>query len=165
MKYIPLIGFLGLLVYLPGCEDLPCNKSVDQSRIDAVDQVQLQADIQGIDAYLDAQGITAVKDVSGVRYVVKTQGFGGTPCLENQVSVIYKGRLLATGKEFDGGIAEFKLNELILGWQIVLPMYPKGTKLTIYVPSVFGYGSGGTATSTIPANSNLIFDIELTNIR
>lgn len=164
MKYLVTIGLVCLLIYLPGCEDLPCNKMADQERIDAVDKTQLAADIQSIDAYLDAQGIDAEEDPSGLRYVVKTVGSGGTPCLENRISVIYKGRLLTTGKEFDSGAQEFTLGELILGWQIILTQFPKGTKLVLYIPSVYAYGSAGSG-STIPANANLVFDIELTNIR
>lgn len=164
MKYLMAIGLLGLLVYLPGCEDLPCNKSVDQARIDGVDQTQLAIDIQGIDAYLDAEGIDAQADPSGIRYVVKATGFGGTPCLENRISVTYKGRVMTTGKEFDSGSREFTLSELILGWQIMLTQFPKDTRVILYLPSVYGYGAAGSG-STIPGNSNLIFDIELTNIR
>ena len=158
-----VVAALAAFLWLPGCEDLPCNKSVDQATISAVDQAQLQADIATIDAYLAANNITARQDPSGIRYVVKTNGAGGTPCLENQVSVVYRGVLLSNGREFDSGVSEFELGTLILGWQIILTQYPKGTKLTLYIPSGYAYGTRGQG--AIPANAILVFDIELVNIR
>jgi FKBP-type peptidyl-prolyl cis-trans isomerase FkpA len=158
-----LAAALVALLWLPGCEDLPCNKSVDQATLSAVDQTQLQADIATIDAYLATNNITAQQDPSGIRYVVKTRGAGGTPCLENQVSVVYKGVLLSNGREFDSGVSEFELGTLILGWQIILTQFPKGTKLTIYIPSGYAYGTRGQG--AIPANANLVCDIEIVNIR
>ncbi|MFZ5972110.1 MAG: FKBP-type peptidyl-prolyl cis-trans isomerase [Bacteroidota bacterium] len=164
IRVVVLFCFCAGVLLLPGCKELPCNKSVSQAQLDAVDQTQLQADIATIDAYLQSEGITAVADPSGIRYVVEEDGFGGTPCLENMVSVIYTGRLLSTGKEFDSGASEFELKSLILGWQIILTQYPKGTKLTLYIPSGYAYGTAGSGTR-IPANAILVFDIEIINIR
>lgn len=159
-----LAVILGFLV-LAGCEDLPCTKSADQNRIDTLNQTQLQSDIAAIDAYLASKNITAVKDPTGIRYVVKKEGFGGTPCLENQVTFIYKVSLLSNGKEIESGILERQLKDLILAWQVILPQFPKDTKITLYVPSGFAYGASESSSGAIPANSNLIFDIEMTNIR
>lgn len=151
------------------CEELPCNKSVNQAQLDAVDQTQLQSDIAVIDAYLQSEGITAVADPSGIRYVVEKEGFGGTPCLENLVSFIYTGFFFNSGKEFQSGATEDELRNLILGWQVILTQYPKGTKLTLYIPSGYAYGTEGRKTSettySIPPNSILVFDIEIMNIR
>jgi FKBP-type peptidyl-prolyl cis-trans isomerase FkpA len=156
---------LTLLVFVAGCKDedvSPCTAGVSDEKIAAVDQAQLQKDITAIDAYLTSKSIVAIKDVSGLRYVISTVGDDSKPCLESQVKVNYTGKLLTTGVIFDsskGTAVTFPLSNLILGWQIGFPNFGKGTKATLYIPSVFAYGKN--AAGSIPANSNLIFDIEL----
>lgn len=158
--------FLSLL-WLAGCSKLECNKEVSSDKIQAVDQTQLQADITAIDTYLTANNIKDVQtEPNGIRYVILKAASGGTPCLENQVTTIYEGKLMSTLKTFDSSQGQgrsFILNQVILGWQIMFTTFPKGTKATMYIPS--GYAYGGTANGSIPANSNLIFTIELLGIR
>jgi FKBP-type peptidyl-prolyl cis-trans isomerase FkpA len=157
-----LFFVMSLLALLTACSDEPtCTKQVSADKINAVDQAQLQNDIIIIDDYLASKSIVATEDPSGVRMVITKAGDDTRPCLESQVTVKYAGRLLS-GKGFDAAVnpVSFKLSELILGWQISFPNFGKGTKATLYIPSGFGYGVNGSGT-TIPANSNLIFDIEL----
>ena len=67
-------------------------------------------------------------------------------------------------KEFDSGVnSEFGLFQVIEGWQIGIPKFGKGGKGKLLVPSRLGYGS--KARGSIPANSTLIFDIELLDWR
>lgn len=160
MKKIFFIGCL--LALLAGCSDEPsCSKQVAASKISAVDQTQLQKDIGAIDNYLASKSIVATTDPSGLRYVITKAGDDTRPCLEKQVTVKYAGRLL-NGTGFDAAVnpVSFELRDLILGWQIGFTKFGKGTKATLYIPSGFGYGESGSGTR-IPANSNLIFDIEL----
>ncbi len=153
-----------LLAALAGCSEDECTARVAQSRLDAVNQTKLAEDIAAIDAYLDAAGITAVEDPTGMRYVVTLQGTGAKPCLESSITFTYKGMLLADGSVFDESTSglTYPLNRLILGWQIVLPQLNAGTKVTLYIPS--GYGYGPNALSGIPANSNLVFEVELVSV-
>jgi FKBP-type peptidyl-prolyl cis-trans isomerase FkpA len=150
-----------LSVTLFQCE-APCTRTVSQSRINAVDQVRLQQDIATIDAYLEDRQIVAIEDPTGIRYTIELEGSGAKPCIENSVTVNYRGKLLSTGAQFDASTSpvSFPLSNLILGWQIVLPQLKAGSAATIYIPSGFGYGPGG-AGSSIPANANLIFEIQL----
>jgi FKBP-type peptidyl-prolyl cis-trans isomerase len=129
--------------------------------------VRLQSDIAAIDAYLAANNITNVQtEPNGVRYVITQQGNGNTPCLENFIVATYTGKLLRTGTVFaDNATSTFKINGLILGWQLVLPAIKAGSKVTLYIPSGYGYGPEGGADGKIPSNANLIFDIELVSIR
>ena len=55
----------------------------------------------------------------------------------------------------------YKLNQLIVGWQLVIPLVPSGSKITAYIPSGYGYGVNGGANGKVPSNAILIFDIEL----
>jgi FKBP-type peptidyl-prolyl cis-trans isomerase FkpA len=151
-----------LSVTLFQCE-APCTRTVSQSRINAVDQARLEQDIATIDAWLEDREIyDAIEDPSGIRYTVDVQGSGLKPCIENNVTVNYSGRLLGATTPFDASSSpvSFPLNNLILGWQIILPKINSGSLVTLYIPSVFGYGSR-TDISGIPANSNLIFEIQL----
>jgi FKBP-type peptidyl-prolyl cis-trans isomerase len=82
--------------------------------------------------------------------------------------VKYKGTLLSNPDlpPFDESVSgtkfPFPLSGLILGWQLVLPKFvPVGTKVTLYIPSGYAYGASVAAGGKIPANANLIFDIEL----
>jgi FKBP-type peptidyl-prolyl cis-trans isomerase FkpA len=169
MARFGILIFVVAVCLFSGCEDLPCNKTVNQDIINAVDKTQLQIDIDSIDAFLAKNNITANVDPTGIRYVVKKAGFGGTPCLENLVSFINKGTFLRTQKEFDSSTGESQLKGLIIGWQIMLPQFPKGTKVTFYIPSGYCYGTEGRKIDAtryaIPPNTNLIFDLELINIR
>lgn len=158
-------SFLAIfIVVIAGCNDEECTTRVSQSRLDAVNQTQLAEDIVTISAYLGFQGITAIEDPTGMRYVITQEGTGAKPCLESRITFKYKGMLLDGVSVFDENTTglTYPLKDLILGWQIVLPQLRAGTKATLYIPS--GYGYGPNALTGIPANSNLIFEIELVSV-
>ena len=127
---------------------------------------QLAIDSTAIDAYLASKNIKALKGKSGVRYVVTKQGTGPTPTLTNTVRVSYKGSLLENGSVFDQSQApvEFPLSNMIQGWQIGFQLLPKGTSATLYIPSSLGYGINGYPPD-IPANANLVFEVELIDFK
>lgn len=145
-----------LLIGFFGCSDKPITP-----------QEQLQRDITAIDKYLADNGITAQSDPSGLRYVITTAGTGAKPKISNTVTVKYVGKLMSNGTIFDQATANsvnFPLANLIQGWQIGFQLLPKGSKATLYVPSGLGYGTRGSPPA-IPANANLIFDVELIDFR
>lgn len=143
-----------------------CTKTVQQSKLDVVNAAQLAIDNAIIADYIQSNNLGPVEEVNGIKYIIKTEGSGVTPCLENNVVVSYVGKLLSNGTVFDKNLtgASFPLNQLVLGWQLTFPTFTKGTSATIFVPSGYGYGPGGFP-PTIPANANLIFDIDLNNVR
>ncbi|HAD33478.1 MAG TPA: FKBP-type peptidylprolyl isomerase, partial [Chitinophagaceae bacterium] len=53
----------------------------------------------------------------------------------------------------------FGLDGLIVGWQEGIPLIGAGGKIKLYLPPSLAYGSN--ANGNIPANSSLIFDIDL----
>ncbi len=167
MKRILLIAFVVGLANLQACkkdDDPTCTKEVVAAKLTAVDQTRLASDIVAIDAYLASKGITtALSEPNGVRYTITTSGTGTqVQCLENVVTVKTTGSLLKFGTMFQPE-AEFsyKLNQLIVGWQLVIPLVPSGSKITAYIPSGYGYGVNGGANGKVPSNAILIFDIEL----
>jgi FKBP-type peptidyl-prolyl cis-trans isomerase len=101
---------------------------------------------------------------SGLQYKIIQEGSGDSPKATDDVQVKYTGRLI-DGTVFDstdkrgGTPARFKVGQVIRGWTEALQMMKKGSKWEIYIPSDLAYGE--RATGTIPANSTLIFDVEL----
>lgn len=129
-------------------------------------KAQLKKDDKDLQAYLKKNKITgAKKTANGVYYVVKTAGTGTPNIAGDSITVGYKGMLL-DGTVFDSSEGrppfQFVLGALdvIMGWDEVVGVLKKGDKATVYIPSALGYGSRGAGES-IPANANLIFEIEI----
>lgn len=134
------------------------------------DDAQLIADVAAIDAYLAEIGTMDIQtDPSGIRYKYTIKGTGTQPISTSLVNVTYSGRLLTPPQSvFDSQKSSigFALSDVIPGWRIALVKVPAGSQITLYVPSGLAYGPAAktTSTLTIPANSNLIFDINLISV-
>jgi FKBP-type peptidyl-prolyl cis-trans isomerase len=102
---------------------------------------------------------------SGLKYVVLKQGTGGSPEMGNMVTVHYEGSLL-DGSVFDssykrGQPNEFKVGQLIQGWNEALIQMKKGEKRILIIPPELGYGERGAGGGIIPPNAFLVFEMEL----
>ncbi|WP_373767398.1 FKBP-type peptidyl-prolyl cis-trans isomerase [Glaesserella sp.] len=107
------------------------------------------------------------KTASGLLYKIEKAGEGKSPEASDTVKVHYKGTL-PDGTVFDssydrGEPIEFQLNQLIPGWVEAIPMLKKGGKMEIVVPPQLGYGD--RQAGKIPANSTLVFEIELLDFK
>lgn len=150
MKYLLPILFLGVLF-------MNCSKDNDRLSYNA----QLEVDQKLIEDYLVANNITAESGQLGMRYVIEEPGSGANPTSGSTVIVKYKG-YLPNGQVFDQADAfQTPLQSTIAGWIVGIPLFKKGGKGTIFLPSSLGYGEFGT--SGINPNQVLIFDIELIN--
>ena len=114
------------------------------------------------------EGVTTT--ASGLQYEVITAGSGEGehPKATDVVSVHYHGTLL-DGTVFDSSVdrglsTEFPLNGVILGWTEGVQLMQAGDKWKFYVPSEMAYGARSPSPK-IPANSTLIFEIELLEIK
>ncbi|MBL7855250.1 MAG: FKBP-type peptidyl-prolyl cis-trans isomerase [Cyclobacteriaceae bacterium] len=136
----------------------------ENARAMKAESEQLMKDTVELDQYLAERNITATKTPEGVRYAITKLGKGEKPNLSQQIRFAYKGMLM-DGSVFDESKQPivYPLSNLIRGWQIAFPNFPVGTKATLYVPSSLGYGPQGSP-PTIPANANLIFEVELVGI-
>jgi len=106
------------------------------------------------------------KTASGLEYVVMTEGSGESPKATDTVSVHYTGKLL-NGTVFDSSVQrgepiEFPLNGVIPGWTEGVQLMKPGAKYVFYIPSNLAYGPNGQG--PIPANSDLIFEVELLKV-
>lgn len=115
-------------------------------------------------AYAKEKGVKTTP--SGILYKIEKQGEGLAPKPEDTVKVHYTGKLI-DGTVFDssnerGQPIEFKLNQLIPGWVEGIQLIKKGGKIQLVLPPELAYGDQGAG--EIPANSTLIFDIELLDV-
>ncbi|MDD1782157.1 FKBP-type peptidyl-prolyl cis-trans isomerase [Enterovibrio sp. ZSDZ35] len=104
---------------------------------------------------------------SGLMYQVEKMGDGEKPAAEDTVVVHYKGTL-TDGTQFDSSYdrnqpATFPLNRVIPGWTEGVQLMPVGSKFKFVIPPELAYGSQDTP--AIPANSTLVFDVELLEIK
>ncbi|MFZ9503598.1 MAG: FKBP-type peptidyl-prolyl cis-trans isomerase [Cyclobacteriaceae bacterium] len=139
-------------------EQLRLNHQIDQFGKDTV----------LIDDYLKKKSIQALKTESGIRYVIQQEGKGKKIERGTIVLVRYTGYLL-DGKTFDSNLDKkdpFQVvvgsGAVISGWDEILKLMTLGSKYTVYLPSLFGYGDRNLP--GIPADSVLIFEIEVVKI-
>lgn len=103
----------------------------------------------------------------GLAYVDQVVGKGPQPKAGQSVTVQYVGRL-TNGKVFDSSRAHnapftFTLGtgQVIKGWDEGLATMRVGGKRRLIIPPALAYGDRSVGDGLIPANSTLIFDIEL----
>lgn len=123
------------------------------------------AEITSLQNYLSSHSITtAVQHSSGFFYEITAPGTGASPVLCSGIVVKYIGSL-ESGTIFDSNTsgASFTLGQLIDGWQQGLPLIKAGGSIKLYIPPSLGYGS--SSAGSIPANSNLIFNIQLVSVQ
>ncbi len=122
---------------------------------------------------------------SGLYYKVIKEGTGPKPTVGQTVNIDYAG-YLANGKLFDSSIEEIAkkhgvynaqrqyapygvvygpAGRVIEGWKEGLTLMNVGDKLQLIIPPNLGYGARGMGNGLIPANSWLIFDVEMVSIK
>lgn len=105
----------------------------------------------------------AERTESGIVYRELTAGSGESPAATDRVRVNYRGTLI-DGTEFDSSYArneptEFGLGQVIPCWTEGVQMIRVGGKAELVCPANLAYGPNGQP--NIPANSTLIFEVEL----
>ena len=151
-----------LAIGIAGCKkDAGCKAVAPTTVASASESAYLQN-------YLTANNLTASQK-NGMYYVISSQGTGASPNLCSTISVDYVGKLIngtSDGAQFDASQANSPLvttlNNLIAGWQVVLPLVKTGGTVTLYIPPSLGYGS--QTSGPIPANSYLKFVITLKSV-
>lgn len=131
-------------------------------------QEEGEANLKKSMAFLEEnKGKPGVKTTpSGLQYTVEKEGTGPSPTDDDVVKCHYQG-VLASGEKFDssydrGQPAEFPVKGVIPGWTEALKMMKVGSKVKLFIPPNLAYGAQGRP--GIPANSALVFDVELLEI-
>lgn len=100
---------------------------------------------------------------SGIAYKVTREGEGPVVGKGGKAVVKYTGRL-TDGTVFDSNDqgVEFATNQVVPGFGEAISMMNKGEQLTVVIPASLGYGNRDHG--PIPANSTLVFDIEVVDL-
>ncbi|BCE02693.1 FKBP-type peptidyl-prolyl cis-trans isomerase FklB [Marinicellulosiphila megalodicopiae] len=148
------------------------NKEQMAQQQEAQKAAMAQAEAAKVDglAFLEAnkakEGVMTTD--SGLQYSVITKGDASSamPSPADSVKVHYHGTL-TNGTVFDSSVnrgepISFPLNGVISGWTEGLQLMQVGDTFRFFIPSELAYGA--RSTGMIPANSVLIFDVELLGI-
>ena len=87
-----------------------------------------------------------------------------------QLIPLYDGQVVTFDQSYQGELdtdvnasVEFSVSGVITGWTTALMEMKEGDRWQLYIPSDLGYGTSGS--SSIPAYSTLIFDVNLMKIK
>ncbi|GHV47837.1 peptidylprolyl isomerase [Spirochaetia bacterium] len=130
-------------------------------------RAQRDADI----AQINAKYPNTQETASGIRYIIQKEGTGAKPTAGKTVRVAYKGMLLNgtvfDGSDFHGGPMSFQAGtgKVIKGWDETVMDMKVGEKRVVIIPPELAYGNRAVGNGVIPANSFLVFEMELVGIR
>lgn len=112
---------------------------------------------------------TPVANIATLEKIDTVVGTGDEVKPGDTVTAHYTGAVASTGKIFqsslDGGQPiPFSLDGVIKGWTDGVPGMKVGGKRRLLIPADQAYGATPPSGSGIPANADLVFDIELVKI-
>ena len=121
-------------------------------------------------AFVEKTWPEAKKTNTGIRYIILQEGSGEMPKPGDKVAVLYVGRLL-NGTVFDQATEKDKAftfrvarEQVIQGWDQVLPLMKVGEKRLTVIPPELAYGTRGQPPK-IGRNATLVFEVELLEIK
>lgn len=133
----------------------------------ALDDEAAQASAAYLEENAEKEGVTVTD--SGLQYEVLEAAEEGSPkpTADNMVRVHYHGTL-TDGSVFDSSVergqpAEFPVSGVISGWVEALQLMSVGDKWKLTIPADLAYGAQSPSPK-IPANSALVFEVELLEI-
>lgn len=134
-----------------------CSSSKDSSSNNTESKRSLPSELQKYSDYEQSETGLLWKDVK--------EGYGSSPMKGQKISVHYHGTLL-NGVVFDSSIERgkpiefnFGTGQVIKGWDEGLASMKEGGKRILVIPADLAYGS--KERGKIPANSTLVFEVEL----
>lgn len=162
------LGFSGLVVWEMHQESRR-NKQASSATDSTPNNETNQESKEGMLEGTQLADFTPVTGVNEVQVIDITEGTGEAVKIGDTITAHYTGALAATGVIFqsshDAGqtfTAALEQNQLIEGWIEGIPGMKAGGKRRIIIPAEKAYGSNEQ--SGIPANSDLVFDVELEKI-
>lgn len=145
-----------------GLSDLLALARANKS-LKAEDMLFIQHALAAWDSASALMGFTTT--ASGLEYKIVRPGTGKLPEPGKRVTVHYRGTL-ENGRQFDSSydreqpiVFTLGVRQVIAGWEEGIALLPVGCRGRLRVPPALGYGA--RALPNIPANSTLIFDIEV----
>ncbi|MDE2562345.1 MAG: FKBP-type peptidyl-prolyl cis-trans isomerase [Sphingomonadales bacterium] len=112
----------------------------------------------------EVQRACTQKTASGLGYTQLKPGQGGKPAATDFVLVNYIGYLAASGAVFDQDQrSAFPVDGVVKGFGEGLQLMDKGAIYRFCIPGALGYGEKGAG--PIPANADLVFQVELVDYK
>lgn len=132
--------------------------------------------VKSVEDYMASKNLKGTKTKNGAFVVLDNAGDQTLKADSGKIAYVkYKGYLMSdNSKVFDTNMDSTKGSTepypvtvgrrgVIQGWEEALPYFGKGATGKIFVPSFLGYGPQGNG--PIPPNSNLIFDIQIVDVK
>jgi len=111
-----------------------------------------------------AQRLCTERTPSGLGYTMLRSASGPKPAADATVLVNYIGYLAATGAVFDQNMrSPMPVSGVIKGFAEGLQMAGRTGVVRLCIPAAMGYGA--EATGPIPANSDLVFQVEVLDFK
>ena len=115
------------------------------------------------------QGFTPIDKINSLEKIDIVEGLGEVVKEGARVTAHYTGALAKDGVIFESSLdtgqpIPFGLNEVIPGWTQGVPGMKVGGKRRLLIPYQLAYGDQGTPDGSIPAQSDLVFDIEIVSV-
>ena len=135
-----------------------------EKRSSGISMMTKQKSEKFLEANAKKEGVVTTE--SGLQYRIIEPGNDVKPGPQDTVWVRYTGSLI-DGTVFDqvredSDPLRLTLNRVVAGWTEGLQLIGEGGKIDLFLPASLGYGEEGH--QTIPGNSALIFNIELTKV-
>ncbi len=160
------LGFSGLVVWQMH-KDSQTSKNTSAKTQSSTKQVN-----ESKEGKLEGTKLADFKPVAKVEKLEKIDqvvGTGDEVKPGDTVTAHYTGAVAATGIIFQsshdsGSPVPFGLNQVIKGWTEGVPGMKVGGKRRLLIPADQAYGANPPQGSGIPANADLVFDIEIVKI-
>ena len=111
-----------------------------------------------------AQRMCGARTPSGLGYTMLRPAAGAKPAGDATALVNYVGYLAATGAVFDQGMrSPLPVSGVIAGFSEGLQMLSRAGIVRLCIPAAMGYGA--EASGPIPANADLVFQVELLDFK
>lgn len=115
------------------------------------------------------QGFTPTSSIPTLQTVDLTEGTGDAVPQGATVTVNYTGAVASTGTIFQSSLdmgqpISFSLSGVIQGWTDGIPGMKVGGTRRLLIPASLAYGANPPSGAGIPANADLVFDVELISI-
>lgn len=160
---------------IPASSTLVFDIKINSATQSTVYKNRFTSDTTALNTYIENKQLDVVKDPTGVRYQKLTQGSGATPSWFNPVKVKYSIMLLSNDQKVIGTYEREPVegfNSLVIdyiqGMQVALQHMKEGSMYRVFIPSGLAFGSENGVDSSgvivVPANSNIIIDIELISV-
>jgi FKBP-type peptidyl-prolyl cis-trans isomerase len=168
---ITSLGFSGAVIWQLHQENRQSKQatsSVDESKVNNsnANNAKTENKLQGT----KLADFTPVTKVTTLEKIDTITGTGDEVKPGDTITAHYTGAVAATGIIFqsshdsEGQPVSFSLNGVIKGWTDGVPGMKVGGKRRLLIPADQAYGANPPSGSGIPANADLVFDIELVKI-